>query len=62
MIAMMHEMINVLEPCVPNWDPAHVRSEQLIDFDLEMIRIAVRTATKPLRLAARAFHRRGGPM
>jgi hypothetical protein len=26
MIAMMHEMINVLEPCVPDWDPVHIRS------------------------------------
>jgi hypothetical protein len=41
MIAMMHEMINVLEPCVPNWDPAHICSQQLMDSDLEMIRTAV---------------------
>jgi hypothetical protein len=33
----MHEMINVLEPCVPDWDPAHIRSQQLMDSDLEMI-------------------------
>jgi hypothetical protein len=24
-IAMMYEMINVLEPCVSDWDPAHIR-------------------------------------
>jgi hypothetical protein len=62
MIAMMHEMINVLEPCVPDWDLAHIRSQQLMDSDLEMIRTAVRTATKPLPLAAQIFHQRGGPM
>jgi hypothetical protein len=55
MIAMMHEIINVLEPCVPDWDTAHIRSQQLMDSDVEMIRTAVRTATKPLSLAARAF-------
>jgi hypothetical protein len=59
MIAMMHEMINVLEPCVPDWDPTHVRSQQLMDSDLEMIRTAVRTATKPLLLSARAFSPEG---
>jgi hypothetical protein len=36
MIAMIHEMINVVEPCVPDWDPAHTRSQQLMDSDLEM--------------------------
>jgi hypothetical protein len=35
MIAMMHEMINVLEPCVPVWDLAHIRSQQLMDSDLK---------------------------
>jgi hypothetical protein len=59
MIAIMHEMINVLEPCDPNWDPAHIRSEQLMDSDLEMIRTAVWTATKPLPLASRAFSLEG---
>jgi hypothetical protein len=59
MIAMMHEMINVLEPCVPDWDPAHIRSQQLMDSDLEMIRTAVQTATKPLLLTARAFSPEG---
>jgi hypothetical protein len=33
MIAMMHEMISVLEPCVPDWDTAHIRSQQLMDSD-----------------------------
>jgi hypothetical protein len=55
MIAMMHKMINVIEPCVPDWDPAQIRSQQLMDSDLEMIRTAVGTATKPLPLAAQAF-------
>jgi hypothetical protein len=59
MIAMLHEMINMLEPCVPDWDPAHIRSQQLMDSDLEMIRTAVGTATKPLPLAARAFSLEG---
>jgi hypothetical protein len=59
MIAMMHEMINVLEPCVPDWDPAHIRSQQLMDSDLEMIKTAVQTATKPLPLAARAVSLEG---
>jgi hypothetical protein len=62
MIAMMHELINVLEPCVPDWDPAHIRSQQLMDSDLEMIRTGVRTATKPLPLAARAFSQEGRAM
>jgi hypothetical protein len=44
---------------VPDWDPAHIRSQQLMDSDLEMIRTAVRTATKPLPLAARAFSPEG---
>jgi hypothetical protein len=52
MIALMHEIINVLEPCVPDWDPAHICSQQLMDSDLEMIRTAVWTAMKPLPLAA----------
>jgi hypothetical protein len=52
MIATMHKMINVLEPCVPDWDPANIRSQQLMDSDLEMIRTAVQTATKPFPLAA----------
>jgi hypothetical protein len=38
---------------------SHVRSQQLMDSDLEMIRTAVRTATKPLPLAARAFSLEG---
>jgi hypothetical protein len=59
MIAMMHKMINVLEPCVPDWDPAHIRSKQLMDSELEMIRTAVREATKPLPLAAQAFSPEG---
>jgi hypothetical protein len=37
---------------VPNWDPAHICSQQKMDSDLEMIRTAVLTATKPLPLAA----------
>jgi hypothetical protein len=41
MIAMLHEMIKVLEPCVPDWDPAHIGSQQLMDSDLKMIRTAV---------------------
>jgi hypothetical protein len=59
MIAMMHVMINVLEPCVPDLDIAHIRSHQLMDSDLEMIRTAVQTATKPLPLAARDFSPEG---
>jgi hypothetical protein len=59
MIAMMHDMINLLEPCFPDWHPAHIRSQQLMDYDLAMIRTAVRTATKPLLLAARAFSPEG---
>jgi hypothetical protein len=34
MIAMMHQMISMLERCVPDWDPAHIRSHQLMDSDL----------------------------
>jgi hypothetical protein len=33
----MHEMINVIEPCVPDWDPAHVRSQQLITFPSQQL-------------------------